>query len=157
MRAKYPNTTRYDGCLEFLKIQCARRRRPATVWDIEALHYISADGKHYPLPKAALLDWSTPAETKAQFHAQTRMQHFLSSKNIRETNVPQNCDRNSKPNIVFENIQQDLAGTTALVGRRPDSNSPFQLSGPGLWRLTGRFRPKTSSSPLRCWWKRAHS
>ena len=55
-----PGNRGFDGCLEFLRLQCRRRCRAATVWDVGAFHWIAADGTHLPLPKADLLAWPLP-------------------------------------------------------------------------------------------------
>ena len=48
----------FDGCLEFLQMQCRLHARNLTVWDTESMHFIANDGSHRAYPKAALLSFS---------------------------------------------------------------------------------------------------
>mmetsp|Transcript_20838 Transcript_20838/g.70593 ORF Transcript_20838/g.70593 Transcript_20838/m.70593 type:complete len:268 (+) Transcript_20838:62-865(+) len=53
-----PGNAGFDGCLEFLKTQCLRKRRAATVWDFEHFVFIGSDGKVDMLDKRPMLQWT---------------------------------------------------------------------------------------------------
>ena len=48
------------GCLEFLIAQCKFFKKPMTVWDNEAFHYIDSLGNHFSVEKKRLLHLSEP-------------------------------------------------------------------------------------------------
>jgi hypothetical protein len=53
-----PGNQGYHGCLEFLRLQCFRRGKALTIWDVDSFHFISSDGEHEEIPKKDLLSWS---------------------------------------------------------------------------------------------------
>lgn len=55
-----PGNDGYDGCLDFLAVQCKRKREAATVWDTDNFIWISPKGQRDVVPKAPLLDWALP-------------------------------------------------------------------------------------------------
>lgn len=52
-----PGNVGFDGCLEFLRARCRRKRRPCTVWDVQHFSYIHPDGAVQHLQKKDLLSW----------------------------------------------------------------------------------------------------
>jgi hypothetical protein len=58
-----PGNSSYEGCLEFLLLQCRWFKRGMHVWDDASFHFIDAKGRHSVQPKKDLLALSTPKLT----------------------------------------------------------------------------------------------
>ncbi|CAM9140736.1 unnamed protein product [Chrysoparadoxa australica] len=58
--APAPGNEGYHGCQEYLQIQCRIAKRALTIWDPEAFHYITSQGRHTQLAKNELLHIPTP-------------------------------------------------------------------------------------------------
>jgi hypothetical protein len=58
--APAPGNSGFEGCLEYLQLQCRAQHRAMTVWDTHAFHHISAAGAVSSVPKAALLQLAQP-------------------------------------------------------------------------------------------------